>query len=117
MKQVILFLMTFAAIYLFYLFFAVRKVGKKNKKGIVKKIPVETQYIIYKYKLKVESLNLKKLVNIVCLATSFSMSVAISFISLIENIYLQLLVGLLIVVPLTVIFYDIIGKHYQKEKK
>jgi len=111
MKQLILFLSIFIIVFLIYYIFVVRrkKTLEKYKNG------KELTYLKYRYKLKIEKLNLKQLATILSLGNAFIIAFVVTLISMFKSFLLQMLVGLIALIPTILIVYHIIGKYYQKQ--
>ena len=135
MKELMYFIITFLVTFSLSYFTVIRKVTKKekkNKKGkIIKlkkskkkndskksddddKIPVEILYLVNKYHLDLEKINYKKLLYTVSIVASIDMAIAMVVISPIKNIYLQILVGFLVIIPLILVTYNSIANYYIK---
>ncbi len=113
LKLSIEFILTFIIIYLFYYFFTIKKC-KKNKKYV----PVEVNLIITIYKIDVKKIDLYKMIKIVCLITSFIISISVVLImSLSKNNILSLIIGSILSLVLAIIIYSFIGKYYKKKNK
>lgn len=108
-KVLIEFLITFVIVYSFYYFFIIRKC-KKNKKVI----PTEVSLILSFYKINIEKINLYQMIKLVSLVTTIVISIIITIISnFFDNTIILLIFGTLISVVVAIIFYRIIGKHYE----
>ena len=135
MKELIYFIVTFVVTFSLSYFTVIRKVTKKEKKNkkskIIKlkkskkkndsqksdddnKIPVEIMYLVNKYHLDLERINYKKLLYTVSIVASIDMAIAMVVISPIKNIYLQILVGFLVIIPLILVTYNSIANYYIK---
>ena len=89
---------------------------KKKKKDKYKKTN-QVMYFVRKYKLNVNKIDMKKFTNMLGLTNSLIIALAFSATFLVENIFLQLLVGLLVLIPLILIFYSLIEKCLKKSLK
>ena len=133
MKELIYFIVTFVVTFSLSYFTVIRKATKKDKKvkkgkklklnKIKKKkskneddnnIPVEILYLVNKYHLDLEKINYKKLLYIVSIVASIDMAIAMVVISPIKNIYLQILVGFFVIIPLILVTYNSIANYYIK---
>ncbi len=111
MEYIVYFILTFLIVYAISYFLLVRKKDKYD----ASKVPVEVEYMIKKYRLDVGKMDYKKFLNAISLLGSLDMSIAVIFIFPIENIFLQLLVGFLILIPLILISFHFLGKYYVKK--
>lgn len=95
--------------------------GRKNKK--IKeakediKIPTEVEILIAKYHIDLSKINYKKLLKIVGITCSIDIGVIFTIIDIIpvENIYLQLFIGVLFIIPVILISYALLGKYFKKK--
>ncbi len=116
--EIILWLVIMIVIYLGYEIFVIRKdkalENMKNGK--------ELTLLRKRYKLNFDKLDLKKTTRIIALTNAFIISSVVSLVSivqdLINNFWLQILsvivVGLILLIPLILLFYSLIGKHLHK---
>ena len=111
MKELILYLITFIFVYLIYLIFIVLRKKSIEKYSNSK----EVKFLVNKYKLDIKKINMKKLANTIGLTNAFIISTTITIVSFIENYILLLLAGLVILVPLILIMYTILGKSLEKK--
>ena len=110
-KFLIEFVVTFIVIYLIYYFVIIRK----NKTYDPNYVPVEVNFILLKHKIDIKTINYRKMLIWISLVTSFNMSLFATIIfRLVENVYLGILISLLIIVPLSLIGYNFIGRHFEK---
>ena len=106
MNYVILFVATFLIVYLLYLLTVIL-----NKKKLEKfKKSNQTLYFVKKYKIKVDNDNVKLLAHLVAISNAFIMSTAITIVELVPNFILKILVAFLVIMPLILISYHVVGK-------
>ena len=112
MKELIFYLVTFILIYLFYLIFVL------NRKNVLKKFVEgkEIRYLKYRYKIKVNDNNLKKIANIVFLANSFILATTVYVVCLFDNLFIELIVGVATLIILILGVYHLIGTYYKKKQ-
>lgn len=94
--------------------------GRKNKKIKEEeefKIPTEVEILIAKYHVDLSKVNYKKLLKIVGLTCSLDIGVIIGIISYVpvENIYIKLLIGGVLIIPVILISYAILGNYFKKK--
>lgn len=110
LKVLIEFVVTFIVVYLFYYFFIIRKC-KKNKKVV----PTEVSLILAVHKIDVKKINLYQMIKLVSMVTTLVISTIITMIShFFDNTIIIIIFGTLISVLVAIIFYRMIGKHYEK---
>lgn len=107
------FIISFLIIYLFYLFTVILQTKRYDKF----KKSNQVMYFVNKYKINIDKLNMKKFTNILGLTNSLIISIAFTATFLVENIFLQLLIGLVVLIPLIYIFYSLLGFYLKKECK
>lgn len=106
MSYVILFVATFLIVYLLYLLTVIL-----NKKKLQKfKKSNQVLYFVKKYKLKVDDSNVKLLAQLVALSNAFIISTAITIVELVPNYILKILVAFLVIMPLILLMYHVVGK-------
>ncbi len=111
MKQALIFIFSFIIVYLIYLFTVILKAKKFN----VYKVPIEVYYLIQKYKLDMEKINYRRFLNVIALVMAFNSSISITIVSFIKSIILQIFLGLLILIPLTIIVFNLFGAYFKKK--
>lgn len=131
MDLLIIFIATFIITYLLSYFTMIRKAlkkpkkkkerklfksrKKKTKKSDNGKIPVEVDYLVSVYKIDIKKINYKKFLHIISLVASFDMAITVIIINFIKNIYLQILVGFFVLLPLIYLSYKFVGTYYKKK--
>ena len=111
MVYLISFVIAFLIVYLFYFFTVILQKKKYDKF----KKSNQVMYFINRYKLNVNKINIKKFIHIISLTNSLIIAIAFTATFLVENILLQLLIGLLVLIPLILISYSLIGNYLKKE--
>jgi len=112
MRELIFYLITFIIAYLFYVIFVL------CRKNVLKKFPngKEMTYLKYKYGIKVNDKNLKKIANTVFLANSFILATTVYIVCLFDNFFIELIVGLITLLILILGIYHLIGTYYKKKQ-
>jgi len=112
MKNVVFYVIMFALVYLFYVIFVL------NRKNVLKNFPngKEMKYLKFKYGIKVNENNLKKLANSVFLGNSFIISTTVFVVCLFDSLLLEIVVGLATLIILVLGVYHIIGTYYKKKQ-
>ena len=80
------------------------------------KIPSEAQYLIALYKLDTKLFSYQRFVRIVGMVTSFDIALVATMVANIDGSIWQILFGFVIVVPVMVISFMLLGKFYQKKE-
>ena len=107
------FIISFLIVYLFYLFTVILQTKKYDKF----KKSNQVMYFVKKYKIDVNKLNMKKFTNILGLINSLIISIAFTMTYLVDNLILQLLIGLIVLISLIFIFYSLIGNYLKRKCK
>ena len=110
--DLIWFLGTFLVVYLFYFFFQILRHKKINKK----KVPVELLYLIKKYNLDINKIKYTSIMQRIALVSAFDIAFIATFVMrFIKNIYLAIILGGVLFIPLIMITYGFIGRYYKKK--
>ena len=112
MRELILYLITFILAYLFYVIFVL------CRKNVLKKFPngKEMTYLKLKYGVTVNEKNLKKIANLIFLINSFILATTVYVVCLFDNLFLEIIVGLITLVILMLSIYHFIGMYYRKKQ-
>ena len=112
MKDLILYLVTFVLAYLFYVVFVL------CRKNVLKKFPngKEMKYLKLKYGIKVNDSNLKKIANLIFLVNSFILATAVYVVCLFDNLFIEIIVGVVTLILLILVFYHLLGTYLQKKQ-
>ena len=113
MEDLIFSLVTFIIIYLFYVIFVISRKSKLEK---MKKNP-GVLYLVNKYKIDLEKVNLKVLAHLIALTNAFILSITLFIVSFVDNYFLKILVCFVVIIPFEYIMYMIIGKMYKENRK
>lgn len=107
------FIGTFVVVYMFYLF---SYVLRKKKKYNSNKVPQELAYLIRKYNLDMSKISYRKIMNQIGIICAFDIAFTGTFMFIfMKNIYISILIGALMLVPLIIITFDFLGKYYKKK--
>lgn len=108
------YVIAYVLVFVFYFFLFVRKKTKYNKN----KVPVEFYYLISLYGLDQKKINYKNFVYISAFINTFIIvtTYIITF-KLLDNLFWQFLIGVVIIVLLIIICYGMLGRYYQKRGK
>lgn len=119
------FILIVVVTYLIYYLFVVRKYDEygnyKVKKGKTSqkklKYPTEVEILILKYRIDLKKINFRallKLVGLVC-AIDIALIVTILVLLPIDNYLILLLVGFVLMFPVILISYKILGRFFKKK--
>ena len=107
-----IFLFCFIIVYLFYYLVIVRR--KKGLQAFEK--GKQLQFFKNAYKLDVKKLDLKKFANSLALANAFIIAFTVTIIEFFDSLIIKLLVGFVILIPLILLVYYILGQTYKKKE-
>ncbi len=110
MEYLVWFIISFILIDAIYSFFFIRK-ARRNKK-----IPAEAQYLIYRYHLDIEKFSYRKFLKIVGWVTSFDIALVATCIGVVDHVIWQILFGFVIVIPVAMLSFLLLGKYYQQKQ-
>lgn len=112
MKLILIFLASFVVVYLAYLLTVIL-----NRKKL-EKFKTSNQVLIFvkRYKLKINDSNVKELAHLVAFSNAFIIALAITVVELVSNFILKILVAFIIIMPLILILYSLIGKYMLKKE-
>lgn len=111
MQDLIFTIIVFIVIYLLFLIFVLSKEDKVEK---LKKSTM-SMYITKKYNLDLKKINTKIYGHIQALTTAFMISITFYIISFVDNIFIKIGLSILVLVPLQLFMFMVIGKIYQKK--
>ena len=112
MKELTFYLLVFVLVYLFYLIFVLKR------KNVLKNFPngKEVQYLKYKYGIKVNDKNIKKIAHTVFLANSFILATTVFVVCLFNNLIIEIIVVIITLIILMLSIYHLIGTYYKKKQ-
>ena len=94
-------------------FLFIRKKTKLNKK----KVPIELNYLISIYKINAKKINYKQFVWIYNTINAFIIAtIYIIIVYLLDNLILQIIIGMILLILLIIICYGLLGRYYQKKE-
>lgn len=120
--NLILFLMIFIIVFIGYEIFLKRDYKKslkniKKKKINSMKYPVEIRLLRDFYKIEIDDVNYKLLLNIVCFISSIDITIIVIISGVFDRGYLQILVASLLVVPIIFLSYYLVALFYRKKNR
>lgn len=90
---------------------------KKKNKDEEERIPTEVEILLYKYNLDVSKMNYRQLLKMVGSMCSFDIALIVTIIFALptNNIYIEFLVGVVLIIPVILISYSILGNYLIKK--
>ncbi len=112
MEYIITYCIVFIIVYLIYLLFVV-----KRKKSIEKlKNSLEVRFLINRYHIDIDNMNIRSLSNKIALCNSFIISTTFIIVLFVKHFILKMLLGFVILFPLILISYHILAKSLLKKE-
>lgn len=111
MQELVMYLIIFSLVYLIYFGLVILRSKKLNQY----KKSTEVLYLERKYKLNVNKMDIKKLSNLLALANAFIISTTVYLISFIDNLFIKMVVGFVLMIPIILGVYHVIGTYLQKK--
>ncbi len=115
MEELLLFMMSFVLIFVLYQIFIILPAKKRVKSGNNKKELLEVKYLENIYKIDLKKIKYEQLIQICALVSSFDISLAVTFVCMVDRLLLELLVGFLSVIILIVVSYHLVYLFYKKK--
>lgn len=112
MYNLIFSIVAFVVIYLLYVIFVISRKSKIEK---FKKNSYVT-FLVTKYNVDLEKTNIYALAHAIALTNSFIVSSTLFIISYVSNVYIMLVGSLLVIVPLQLLMYALIGHLFGSKK-
>lgn len=113
MDKIILFLLSFLFVYLIYLLTVITKIDKsdnfKNSKQVT--------FFKNVYKIDINNIDLKKFAHVISLTNAFIISLTVTLIELFDKLIIKMMVGFVVLIPLILICYKIIGRIYKNKER
>ena len=110
MKLFLFFLLDFTVVFILYFLVYVAWARRE------KKAPPEAQFLINLYNLDTKKFNYKKFMFYVSLVSSFDVALVVLLVTNISGLIWQLLFGFIIVVPVAIFSFMMLGKYYSKKQ-
>lgn len=98
-----------------YLLYEITVVHNSKKMSTFEKSG-QASFIIKKYNLNIKKRNKKKFARMIAFTNSFILAFTFFITDLISNFILKLLVGFILLIPLILVGYSLIGKYYKKKE-
>lgn len=112
MKYLLIFMISFVVIYLLYFIVIVsRKKGLESFKN-----GKQFEFFVKKYELNKSKLNIKSFANSFAFINAFIIALTFTILELFNNLVLKLVLCVFILVPLMLIMYNFLGRHYKKKE-
>lgn len=113
MEEVLIYILILLLSFSFYHFLILRS-DKKLKKY---KDSTEVLYLKTKYNLKIEKIDFKKLAYLLAISNSFIISTIVMIAGLFESIIIKILISFILIFPMIISIYHLIGTYYAKVRE
>lgn len=112
MKYILLFIASFLVIYLVYFLIVV-----KREKGLdAFKKGKQVMFFKNAYNLNLQKLNYRNFANSLSFVNAFIVALTVTVVEFVDGYVFKLLLGFIILIPLILICYYILGKFYKKKE-
>ena len=115
MEELLLFFMSFVLIFIFYQIFIIVPAKKKVNNKNNKKELLEVKYLENVHKVDIKKVKYEQLIQICALVSSLDISLAVTFVCMVDGLLLELLVGFLSIIVLIVVSYYLVYLFYKKK--
>lgn len=112
MEKLMLWITIFIIVYLTYLLFVIIR---KNKKAYNENTYIS--YLIRVYKLNESKINMNKLIHVIALANAFIIASTFIIISYPKNFIVKMFLAFIVLIPLQLFIYHILGKILKRGEK
>ena len=112
MEYVIWFIVDFIIVFLLYYFLVVSRLSFDKRK----KKPSEVSVLINGFNLDINKFSYRKFLITISLVSAFDIAIVATIITIFNGFIWQLLFGFIIIVPIIVISFMLVGKYYQKKQ-
>lgn len=109
MKNILISLLAFITIQLFYRLFVI----KKDMKYDPNKVGSDLKILLLRYKVDLNKVNYRNLVQVLALVNSLDIALIFFWISFIDKINIECIVGFLLMIPIILISYSIVGNYFK----
>lgn len=108
-EYILVFLGVFVISYFLYI--------RKNKKYNKNKVPLELLYLVRVYDLDIKKINYRKFIWMYSLINTFIITTVYILITyLLDNLLLQIIIGVVLLILLIIICYGLLGRYYMKKE-
>ena len=115
MEELLLLFMSFVLIFIFYQIFIIVPAKKKVNNKNNKKELLEVKYLENVHKVDIKKVKYEQLIQICALVSSLDISLAVTFVCMVDGLLLELLVGFLSIIVLIVVSYYLVYLFYKKK--
>ena len=90
---------------------------RKNKKYNKNKVPIELLYLVKVYNLDIKKIDYRKFIWIYSFVNTFIISTVYILITyLVDNLILQMIIGIILLILFIIVCYGLIGRYYMKKE-
>lgn len=111
MEELVVYILSFIFVYLSYLLLVINRDKKRN----LYRTSTEFLYLEKRYKLNVSKMNMKRMAHVLALANAFIVANTVLIIGFTNNYILKFLFGFVVIIPMIIVVYHVIGTYYQKK--
>lgn len=113
-KFLIEFVIAFVVVFIFYYFAMIRHYKSLKKE----KVPTEVNIILRYHDIKLDKINYKLMLIMLSCVTSFIIALILTVVYRFTNSNILIaVITVLVSLPIALVAYDLIGKHFEKQSK
>ncbi len=109
-RYLMVFILAFLLVFIIYSIMFSRKKIKNKQKEIT-----EVKLLVKKYNLDIRKIKYKNLLFTISIINSTIIAFSFTAVFYVENYFLSLAIGFVLLIILTYSLYEIVGRHYQKK--
>ena len=91
------------------------KRGRPKNENKKRKMPAEIEFFVIKYKIDLNKVNYRYFLQLMGLVIAFDLGIIATIISYINELWLQLLVGFLLVIAIVLLSFKLLGNYFKKK--
>jgi len=110
-RELLLFILSYIVVFLLYRIFIIKKAERKKKS----KEPFEVTYLVNRYRLDLDRINYKRLLNVVSFVSSFDIALVVVIILLFKSFILEIIVGFISTLIIILVSYHLVYLVYKKK--
>lgn len=92
-----------------------KKKGRPKKETKVKKMPAEVEFFVIKYKIDLDKINYRYFLQLMGLVIAFDLGIIATIISYIDELWIQLLVGFVLIIVIVLLSFKLLGNYFKKK--
>ena len=78
-------------------------------------MPAEMEFFVIKYKVDLDKINYRYFLQLMGLVIAFDLGIIATIISYIDELWIQLLVGFILVIVIVLLSFKLLGMYFKKK--